>query len=218
MAYVISLLRRPDRLASFRQVWASLGEPYPLTVIDAIDGRSLDVYGALRPTIHPWNFDNLDEKTLRGVVGCALSHKKTWEKFVGSDADQALIFEDDARALPAAALFLPRIVSQSENADLVSLSDWDRSPRWHRRRNIIEARVRRVLLSPALKHWDAATERTNEAYLISRPYAQTILARWTLTGAIDECMRSWVSEHQDNAYFASPPLFTQKNRKDSDIR
>ena len=31
----------------------------------------------------------------KGIVGCALSHKKAWKKFIDSKEDTALFFEDD---------------------------------------------------------------------------------------------------------------------------
>lgn len=77
--YIISLKRRPERLeATLAHLRA------PVTVLDAVDGRDLDL-------------SSLDTALTTGEVGCFLSHLAAMRRVAEGSADWALVLEDDAR-------------------------------------------------------------------------------------------------------------------------
>jgi hypothetical protein len=85
---VVSLARRPDRLAGFR---ARLGEAWPdglsrLEVMAAIDGEKCPKPDWFTATAGAW--------------GCYRSHQQILESSLDSGIDSVLIFEDDAAFVP----------------------------------------------------------------------------------------------------------------------
>lgn len=112
--YVINLDRSQDRLSAVMADAADAG--IELVRVPAVDGRAvpegererlLDVPGFLR---------NHGKRPQPGEYGCYASHLRTFEAFLASDADIAVIFEDDAA--PDAAFH--RVVE-----DIVAVDDWD---------------------------------------------------------------------------------------------
>lgn len=112
--YVINLDRSQDRLSAVMADAASAG--IELARIPAVDGRAaseeerkllLDVPGFMR---------DHGKRPQPGEYGCYASHLRAFEAFLGSDADIAVIFEDDAA--PDAAF--RRVVE-----DIVAVDDWD---------------------------------------------------------------------------------------------
>ena len=55
--------------------------------------------------------------------GCMLSHVKMWEDFVASDADWALIAEDDSLISPDAEAVVNAIITKYPQGQMVNLSD-----------------------------------------------------------------------------------------------
>ena len=55
--------------------------------------------------------------------GCMLSHVKMWEDFVASDADWALIAEDDSLISPDAEAVVNAIITKYPQVQMVNLSD-----------------------------------------------------------------------------------------------
>jgi glycosyl transferase, family 25 len=96
--YVISLARRPDRRERFLR-WNS-GKGVDLTVVDAVDGQTLNRQALLRDSL----IDDANLNFSSGHLGAALSHRKLWELCVALGRP-ILVFEDD--------VFLPD-----------SLADW----------------------------------------------------------------------------------------------
>jgi len=80
---VISLARRPGRLAGFLERWEAQRFPLPLTVHTAVDGEQI-----ARPTA--W------DRTGSGAYGCYLSHLKVLEQYHAP----VLVLEDDAVFAP----------------------------------------------------------------------------------------------------------------------
>ena len=69
---------------------SSKNQKYNLIRIDGIYGKELDLNTA--------NITNFSKKyTPRGVIGCFLSHCKSWEYIVKNNLDGAIILEDDFR-------------------------------------------------------------------------------------------------------------------------
>ena len=110
LTLVINLARRRDRLRTIRGVLRGAVSSWER--IDAVDGKSLTWAEASKhlrskalanaqwaeardvPTICSKTGSFSPHLTL-GAVGCALSHRKAWERLASSDRDWALILEDD---------------------------------------------------------------------------------------------------------------------------
>ena len=104
--YLINMDRSKKRLAYVRPKIKALG--YPFERIRAIDGQSLSTQFIQKHTdafarTH-WNLFSYEPNQAsflrRGDMGCALSHIKAWKRFLKSNAQYALIFEDDVTFNP----------------------------------------------------------------------------------------------------------------------
>jgi len=110
LTQVINLSRRQDRLRQIRQVLKNKLVPWER--VEAVDGRALswdDVAMHLHPTALAdalWaeahkvpticrRTGSFSPHLTLAAVGCALSHRKAWERLANSSADVGLIFEDD---------------------------------------------------------------------------------------------------------------------------
>jgi GR25 family glycosyltransferase involved in LPS biosynthesis len=163
---------------------------------------------------------NLKEKTLRGVIGCALSHLQIWDIVKNGDEPFAIIFEDDARLLSTRPSSLIKALREIPvDADLIWLSNYRRPALGRFKRGLNHA----LLLQPKVKfsfvRWAAVTEVTTEAYVISRAFAKVAsdFLRDDI-GAVDEVLRARVANYQANAFLLEPPLFRQADRSSSDIQ
>jgi glycosyl transferase, family 25 len=99
-AYLINLARRPDRRDKMATQLAALG--VPLRPVDAIDARTtpdaeVDRVFAAGGPLGPLP---------KGDKCCTLSHRRTWEMFLASGDDRALILEDDVEIDAAGAPLL----------------------------------------------------------------------------------------------------------------
>jgi glycosyl transferase family 25 len=89
--YVINLDRRPDRMAAMDAQMRRLGLAYRRTA--AIDGADPDAEVA---RVDQWRFVlNQKKRPVRSELACAGSHRKVWQDFLNSDAELALVLEDD---------------------------------------------------------------------------------------------------------------------------
>lgn len=103
-AYVINLARSPARRAHMVNQFRRTGMEYEF--IAAIDGNELDLEDSA--TVSPVSLgrgpiqrgDWGGDRSRSGVVGCALSHLKAYQKILADGADVALVLEDDV-VLPA---------------------------------------------------------------------------------------------------------------------
>lgn len=93
-AYVISI--RPERLQGFQDRVGPLMRY--VTTFGGIDGRSVDVEDLKKRNKYKpsskWN------ELTRGEIGCFLSHKAVWKKFLEGSASHACIMEDDLDLRP----------------------------------------------------------------------------------------------------------------------
>lgn len=114
-AFYLNLAHRADRNAQLLALLAAhpwLSPPL-LERVDAVDGRDLVVrempehlvgmqgkrlaahqVAAGIPTLR-LESNEFSPHLTPGAVGCALSHKLAWERFLASDAERALVLEDD---------------------------------------------------------------------------------------------------------------------------
>lgn len=95
-AYVINLDSSKARHDYITPLIEALG--LKTARISAIDGRKLSDI-EIRQLIDPNIFDFY--WSTKGTIGCSLSHIKTWKEFLDSDAEFALILEDDINFEPA---------------------------------------------------------------------------------------------------------------------
>jgi len=210
----------------------------------AVSGMELVFDEALNSRIHPWNFEHLSERRLRGVIGCALSHLAVWEQIATQKQGMILIFEDDARCIDpdSAHRILAALNNVPPDADLVWLNDYDRlqekrlsfrlkrrllhqmdklwGTTWFRQTaSRLPIKLSLVTGRIRFQRWEPTAEKTAEAYLISPSYAKRLHEHIRNNiGAIDEHMRGYVAECGGNVYEIKPPLFTQANRADTDIQ
>lgn len=222
-AYVVSLARRPERLAAFLAHFAETGlqrcidaEPFV-----AYDGRQLDI-DSLRPRISPWNLSHLDDARLRSIVGCGLSHLEVW-RLISRQSEPVIVFEDDARLAPGidSSLVATALESLPHDADCVWLNDYNYGARAG-----FSFRIRRKLLGLAgvgPRHRrvrfglmpDVLT--TAEAYVITPSYGQQLVkAMENDIGAVDRHIQLFNRKAQGKVYQTEPPLFGQADRSDSD--
>jgi glycosyl transferase family 25 len=100
-AYVINLVRRPDRMAVMAAQLRALAIPYQR--IDAVDAQTVtdDEIARYLPRHAELTFP-----LTRGAKSCFSSHRKAWETFLASGEDWGVVLEDDARLHPDASHFL----------------------------------------------------------------------------------------------------------------
>ena len=207
--YVINLKKRPDRLDRFQKQISAYLPDIDITVVEAVDGTSLNLEDPFyKKNVNKWNFDNLkNEKMLRGVIGCCLSHLNCYDLISKSEEKYTIVFEDDCA-------FRSDIKQQKgqefinqlqipEKFGIIFLNKWDaKTIRRFGQLNKIEG-------SP-----------TAESYIISRDYAR-ILYKENITniGAIDAHMGQLIKKYPDYpSYQLVDELFIQHNRSDTNIQ
>jgi glycosyl transferase family 25 len=117
--WVINLDRAPERLARITEQLQSLGMPF--TRLAAVDA------GRLTPPQRA----ALDEPAYRrkhgmtplpGELGCYLSHVAVMREFLSSDAEFALVLEDDVLLHPSLPAALEGLAGHPDRWDMVKLS------------------------------------------------------------------------------------------------
>ena len=91
-AFVINLDSRPDRLAEFTQMAASLNLTFRR--IPGVDARTIDA-SPLADWWRTYLYHDFSAPQI-GQLGALASHRKVWQTIVDEDIQQALVFEDDA--------------------------------------------------------------------------------------------------------------------------
>jgi GR25 family glycosyltransferase involved in LPS biosynthesis len=98
--FVVNLERRPDRLKTISDALSKINIPFE--VFTAVDGQQL------KPTLELYKlFARNDFGNRKGVIGCALSHLKLWNKLLeDKSTDVYLIMEDDVTFKPDISIYL----------------------------------------------------------------------------------------------------------------
>lgn len=113
--YVINLDRCPERYAYVMQSVSQLG--LPTHRISAVDGNLL-TQDDLGKKVDIEQLQFYEKRLNVGVVGCSLSHIKTWQTFLESNYEFALIFEDDIS-------FEPKRLRTAIDGILANIKFWD---------------------------------------------------------------------------------------------
>jgi glycosyl transferase family 25 len=159
--YALNLNRSPDRWAAISEDARACG--ITLTRIAAVDGK--DVPPQERTILDEAGFRRWHGKIpLDGEYGCYQSHLNAFDAFLASDADAAVVFEDDAQPLPS---FRETIEA------LVAVDDWDLVKLMHHRMALFSS-LRALVGDRKLgKAWFGPTGGS-AAYLVNRFAAQRL--------------------------------------------
>lgn len=93
LLYLINLKSAKNRLSRMTNILNEKGLRYEL--VEAIDGRILSQgeINGLYSRFKSWLI--LNRQMTRSEIGCALSHKKAYRKFLATNEQSCVIFEDD---------------------------------------------------------------------------------------------------------------------------
>jgi glycosyl transferase family 25 len=208
--YLINLEKRPDRLKNFVDNVQKFLPDIQIEKIIAVDGSFLDLNDKnLKKNVNPWNFKNLREKTLRGVIGCCLSHLNCYKKIIESNDRYAIIFEDDCVFIKNKEITSNEELKNlpiPENFGIIWLNEW---------KNKIDSKFLNeyyYLVSEGYK--------TTEAYIISKEFAKILYdENINNIGAIDAHIGQVYSKHPEYpCYNIKSNIFIQRDRLDSNIR
>ena len=114
VAYIINLDRSPERLKFVKENVERLNIPFER--IPAVDGNLLSQEEIQQKVSNA--LKGFDRRNKVGIFGCYLSHVKTWEIFLKSDAEFAIIFEDDVN-------FNPKILKETIDELIINKKLWD---------------------------------------------------------------------------------------------
>jgi glycosyl transferase, family 25 len=126
VTYVINLDCAPDRMAHMKAELDRFGIPFI---------RQVGVVGAELERPHP-NFSEWSYKYLHGrlwaprELGCYLSHVECLKKFLASDADYALILEDDVTLSDALATLIDEALEHRHAWNMLRLSTVNSGKWW----------------------------------------------------------------------------------------
>ena len=117
--WVINLDRAPERLARIASQLQRLGLPF--TRLPAVDARALrpDQQAALDETAYRRKHGMTP---VLGELGCYLSHVEAMRRFLASDAEAALILEDDVLLHDSLPAVLQGLMAVAPRWDMVKLS------------------------------------------------------------------------------------------------
>lgn len=101
--FLINLNRRPDRLQYVQHQMERLNLDF--TRISAVDGQFLSMETQSLINIEQFIIET-KKKPVLGELGCALSHRKVWQKIIDENIEYALILEDDVKIKAELLTFL----------------------------------------------------------------------------------------------------------------
>lgn len=178
--YLINLPRDAERLRRMAAQLDALGLGYER--IDAVLGRALgpDELAALYDPERNRRF--FHDPLVPGEIGCYASHLRVWQRVIDSDAQAALVLEDDVILRPALVPVLRAVAALPPRWDMVKLIGRDaESPQrsWPLADGVELIAYRRV---PSL----------TSAYIVSRRGAGKLLAhRRPFFRPVDTDLRHW---------------------------
>jgi len=194
------------------EVQRSLSSWVQIERVDAVNGKTLPIQDpTLQSRVRPWNYQNLPEKSLRGVIGCCLSHLECYRRLLMTHHPHAMIFEDDCMWLPGRQSYgmevLENVVFPS-NFGIIYCNQWDLGV-------TVGEKNEWNTLRPVLRGY-----KTAEAYIISREFAQIVYSEMiNQIGAIDAHFAEIATQYPHYpCYTLCYDLFIQRDRTDTDIQ
>lgn len=125
LLYLINLKSAKNRLSRMADMLNEIGLHYE--VIEAVDGRVLsqEEINGLYSRFKSWLV--LNRQMTRSEIGCALSHKKAYRKFLATNEQSCVIFEDDiiASDMINDAIDLAQETISTERPEVILLSAFD---------------------------------------------------------------------------------------------
>lgn len=213
LGYVINLKKRPDRLERFKKEVENNLKDINIEVVEAFDGKSIDFNNKfMLKNINKWNYDFLNERQLRGVIGCCLSHLKCFKKLINSNEKYCIIFEDDCifrnENLKKNGNDFLKNINIPEKFGIIFLNEWN-----------VKSSIKYIKYNEDLKKIISG-KKTTESYIISKDYAQILYNENIKNiGAIDEHISMLISKYPDYPYFElNNNLFIQYDRTDTNIQ
>ena len=235
-SFVINLPNRPNRLQYFLQN-SSLPMD-TLEVFEAIDGNNIDLSSYIA-SVHPWLLEYSNEKNLRGILGCKLSHEALWRKISQLDDGFYCIFEDDAiPTVSNSSGYFESLIELEPEADLIWLNypglqyNFFKLIPFIKRidrmftqldckipaQEIYEKMVLRLSGAKAVP-WASYSAPTTEAYLIRPRFAAKLVSYTQVwVDAIDTQMKTAIDNIGGRVLFSFPPLYRQAEMFISDIQ
>lgn len=171
--YLISLTRATGRHA---QMGVTLAEAQvEAEYVEAVDLQDTPEDKLLQQckSFGPWGV------FAPGNMACTLSHAKVWETFLASDADVALVLEDDVFLSPELHHWLEDLSWWPEGCQMVSLEFW----RSKSMRVLLGASARSHLgrkIAPMLSRYPGAA-----GYMLTRKGAEVLLAQAPFDMTVD---------------------------------
>lgn len=103
-----------------------LSQKYNLQVefIEAVDGRALYEEDIFKVYSSRMAIEEFGRELSRGEIGCALSHKKIYQRMVDDNISEAVVMEDDILFDKQLLSFLQGTTGLPKNAELVLLGYW----------------------------------------------------------------------------------------------
>lgn len=208
--YLINLKIRTDRLNRFNTCVKKHLPGINIEVVEAVNGTELNLNDPeLKKNVNDWNFKYLGEKTLRGIIGCCLSHLECYKRIYESSDKYAMIFEDDCYFINGKQLNSNDIIVNlkvPEKFGIIWFNKWD----YVKLKSSSENNLIQILEG----------YKTMEAYLISNEYAKILYdENITNIGAIDAHIGILMKKYPEYpCYTINDDIFIQYNRGDSNIR
>lgn len=206
--YLINLKNRSDRLQRFKENVEKYLPNISIELVEAVDGKKLNLNDKeFRKNVNEWNFKNLNDKCLRGVIGCCLSHLECYKKMIDENIDKAIIFEDDCYFIngkESNANLIIKNIKFPEKFGIIWLNKWGTN-------NNKSINGLRPLING---------QHTTESYIISKEFAKILYDNnINNIGAIDAHISQITKKYPIFSCFTlDEDLFIQYNRADSDIR
>lgn len=184
---VISLRRRPDRLAALRAELAACDWPFAEpAVFDAVDGHAV-------PAPHGWTAGG-------GAWGCMQSHRQVLERAIQDGVGSVLVLEDDACFRPdfrsAVARFLAAVPG-----------DWDQLMLGGQHMGPADPVVPGVVR--------CRTCHRTHAYAVRGAFLRELYRRWC--GGTGHCDHVMGPLHREHRAYAPDPFLVGQARGPSDI-
>lgn len=201
--FVISLPGSP-RFQLLRDQLNSQGASYE--VIKAVDGRQISDVELEREVDQRSCLARLGYQIGRPLIGCALSHRKAYLRFLSSNAQWAVVFEEDVRLQPEFESKLDSILSDLDFEAPTIVQLFTRGERFVTRKSQRDLQDSYSLFQFAAIPGQAA------AYLINRSAAELALSAKRVDGPSD--WPNWASRVN---FFSVYPFLSSESAEGTTI-